>query len=427
MRPIFRKAATSLLLILAVALGTRLGFAWNQTRKIPSEVLGTVPFQTETGNVAYSLATGKGFASPYQRDSGPTAMLPPVYPLLLAGIFKMFGVHTRASFFAAVFLNILFSTAACVPIFYAGKRVAGIGSASAAAWLWALFPNAIMMPFEWILDTSLSALLAAVILWATLGLAESKLLRDWCGYGLLWGVTLMTNPALASVFPLLLGWLVYRMRGEGRLQLARPALAAALALICCIPWTERNYVVFHRFIPLRSNLGFELYIGNNENYEERRRAMPASITQDREILRYLRIGETAFMDEEKHKAFQFMASHPRVELGLFAKRFVDFWIGTAEPLRTFLETDSLLVRGLLLGNFLLSLGALFGVAVLFLRRNAYAFPVAAFPCVFPILYYVTHTSLRYRHPIDPVVLLLTAIAAAALLGRLRRHRAAAEV
>jgi hypothetical protein len=394
----FRKAATSLLLILAVALGARLGFAWNQTRKIPTEVLGTVPFQTETGNVAYSLATGKGFASPYQRDSGPTAMLPPVYPSIVAGIFKIFGVCTRASFFAAVFLNILFSTAACVPIFYAGKRIAGIGSASAAAWLW-----------------------------ATLGLAESKLLRDWCGYGLLWGVALMTNPALASVFPLLLGWLVYRMGGERRLQLARPALAAALALICCIPWTARNYVVFHRFIPLRSNLGFELYIGNNENYDERRRAMPAGITQDREILRYLRIGETAFMDEEKHKAFQFMASHPRVEMELFAKRFVDFWLGTAEPLKMFLETDSLLIRGLLLGNFLSSLGALFGVTVLFLRRSEYAFPLAAFPAVFPILYYVTHTSLRYRHPIDPVALLLAAIAAAAMLRKLQRHRVAADI
>jgi hypothetical protein len=47
----------------------------------------------------------------------------------------------------------------------------------------------------------------------------------------------------------------------------------------------------------------------------------------------------------------------------------------------------------------------------------YAVTPAAFPVLFPILYYVTHTSLRYRHPIDPVVLLLTAIAAGALWGR----------
>lgn len=426
MRQIFRKAATSLLLIVAVALGARLAFAWDQARKIPADVIGVVPFQTETGHIAYSLATGKGFSSPFQRDTGPTAWLTPVYPLFIEGIFKIFGVYTRASFFAAVFLNILFSSAVCVPIFYAGKRVTGAGTASAAAWLWALFPNAIMMPFEWIWDTCLAALLGAAILWATLELSESRRLRDWCGYGLLWGVALMTNPALASVLPPLLGWLIYRERCEGRLHFARPAIAAVLALLCCLPWTARNFVVFHRFIPLRSNLGFELYIGNNENYDQRRRAMPGAITQDREILRYLRMGEMAFMDEEKRKALKFMESHPRVELELFAKRFVDFWMGTAEPVKTFLETDSLLVRGLLLGNFLSSLGALLGAAVLFLRRSEYAFPIAAFPAVFPILYYVTHTSLRYRHPVDPIALLLTAIAGAAALRRLHRHRGAAD-
>src|ERR1700752_2050844 len=168
MRKILQKAATSLLLIMAVAVGARAGFAWNQTRKIPKEVLGTVPFETETGHIAYSLATGKGYASPFQRDSGPTAWLTPVYPLLVAGLFKVFGVYSRASFFAAISLNIVFSSATCVPLFYAGKKVADLGTASTGAWLWALFTNAIMIPFEWIWDTSLAALLAATILWATL-------------------------------------------------------------------------------------------------------------------------------------------------------------------------------------------------------------------------------------------------------------------
>jgi len=46
-------------------------------------------------------------------------------------------------------------------------------------------------------------------------------------------------------------------------------------------------------------------------------------------------------------------------------------------------------------------------------RNTYAFPLAACPIVYPVIYYVTHTSLRYRHPLDPVVLLLVAVALAA--------------
>jgi hypothetical protein len=178
------KAATSLLLILVVGFSARLIFAWNQARKIPAPALAVAPFEQETGSIAYSLVTGKGFSNPFKRDTGPTAWLTPISPLLVALAFKLFGTFTIASFFFLVFLNILFSTAVCVPIFYVGKRVAGIPVGSGAAWLWALFPNGIIIPFEWIWDTSLSALLGATLLWATLELADSTRMRDWCGYGL---------------------------------------------------------------------------------------------------------------------------------------------------------------------------------------------------------------------------------------------------
>jgi 4-amino-4-deoxy-L-arabinose transferase-like glycosyltransferase len=414
-----RKAATSIVLIVAVAFVARVAFAWSQTAKVPRDAAWVVPFQTETGHIAYSLATGKGFASPFQRDSGPTAWLTPVYPLLVTGIFKIFGVYTRASFLAAISLNIVFSSGTCVPIFYVGKRIAGIGTGSGGAWLWALFPNAILIPFEWIWDTSLAALLAATLLWATLELADSSRLRDWIGYGLLWGLALMTNPAVVATLPLLLVWLAYREYRAGRVRLSKPALALVVAMACCVPWTVRNFVVFHRFIPFRSNLSYELYIGNNENYDERRRGLPAIITQDMETLRYLRMGETAFMDEEKRKALQFMKEHPRMVMQLVEWRFVDFWMGVADPWRTIAETDSWLIRGILLGNFVSAVGALAGMLVLFWRRSPYAIPVAAFPVCFPILYYATHTSLRYRHPIDGVVLLLLAVAIGAMGQRIR--------
>ena len=417
MAQMIRRWFASLFLIVLVALGVRAGFAYNQIRKIPEQFIGIVPFQTETGHIAYSLASGKGFASPFQRDTGPTAWLAPVYPLLVAAIFKLFGVYTQASFLVAVFLNIAFSAGTCIPVFYACKRVGGLTAASLAAWFWALFPNAILIPFEWIWDTSLAALLAATILWLTFRVAESDSWRDWVAYGLLWGFALMTNPALLSLSPVLLGWLIWRVRPKSRIYLRKPAIAVALAFLCCVPWTLRNFVTFHRFIPFRSNLSYELYIGNNENYDERHRGLPPVITQDRETLRYLRMGEMAFMDEEQRKALLFIKAHPLMELKLFAWRFVDFWIGVADPWATFLRTDSLLVRVILLGNLASALGALLGMVALFLERNIYAVSLAAFPVVFPFLYYLTHTSLRYRHPIDPVVLLLTAIAIHYVWGR----------
>jgi hypothetical protein len=257
----------------------------------------------------------------------------------------------------------------------------------------------------------LSALLVAFLLWATLALAESRRLLDWSLYGLLWGFTLLTNPAVALLLPVFLAWAAYRTRGftPASNSFLRPLLAAAIAVLCCVPWTVRNYIQFHKFIPLRSNFAFELYIGNNENYDDQHRLRPGAITQDREILRYLRMGETAFMEEEKRKAVAFIVAHPRIEFWLIAQRFVDFWTGTATPLAAFRQADSLWLRLILLCNDAAPLCAFLGIIVLVATKNAYALPVVSVPILFPLLYYVTHTSLRYRHPIDPVVLLLAAL------------------
>ncbi|HEX4543992.1 MAG TPA: hypothetical protein VH114_12550, partial [Candidatus Acidoferrum sp.] len=185
-------------------------------------------------------------------------------------------------------------------------------------------------------------------------------------------------------------------------------------------WTVRNYVVFHRLVPLRSNFPLELYIGNNNNYATRQFVWPPRITKERELLRYFQLGEMAFMDEEMRKALDFIRAHPKIELELTAKHFVAFWTGLPEPVQSFFSTDSLLVRMLLVCNTVAGIGGLLGMAVLIWKRSVYAFPAAAYPVVFPWVYYVTHPNLRYRHPIDPVVLLLVAIA----VGSLFKKRAA---
>ena len=444
-----KKWVTSLALIVIVAMGARIAFAWDQARKVPPGVLRIVPFQQETGNIAAALARGAGFSDVFRTGTGPTAWLAPVYPSLVAATFKIFGIFTERAFFACVALNILFSSVACVPIFYAGKKIAGVGVAGGAAWLWAFYPNAVMMPFEWIWDTSLSALLVALLLWATLALAESERVRDWCVYGLLWGFALMTNPALGALLPFLLGWAAYRGRGEIGLKWKWAGLAASIVILCCVPWTVRNYGAFHRFIPLRSNLPFELWLGNNDIFDPHAVHGRMSITRTEEARTYTQLGETTYMHEKWKLATSFMASHPALELQLAGRKFVAFWMGTDSPVKNFVETDSNLIRGILLFSFLTAIGAFAGIFALWRRQEritqrrrehrsgaerngkekavrersgkeekreqrlgSTVFPVAVFPVVFPCLYYLTHADLRYRLPIDPVVLLLTAMAVA---------------
>ena len=420
MRAALRARATSLGLILAVALVVRIGFAWQDERHNPKQALSVIPFLFESGNIAYSLASGHGFGSPFRVETGPTAWMTPIYPLMVAGIFRLFGINTFNSYVAAVFLNILFSTLTCVPIFFAGKRIAGLGLAARAAWLWALFPNAILIPYQSVWEACLAALLAALILWATLGLRGSASTRDWCAYGLLWGATLLTNATLGLLFPFLLGWLAYRSRLEGRSALRGPGLAACVAILCCVPWTVRNYIVFHSFVPLRSVLGLQLWLGNSEHAVDIWLGTYHPIYNSTERARYIEIGEIPYMREKEQQATSYMVSHPRREAHLIWHRAIAIWAGgTPYPVADFVNNHSLWFRFVLLFNIVAAIGAPLGILVLSRRRSPYTLPIAVYPLVFPWAYYLTLALPRYRLPIDPVVLLLLALSLDELLPRRR--------
>jgi 4-amino-4-deoxy-L-arabinose transferase-like glycosyltransferase len=408
--------ATNLPVIIGVSFFARLAFAIDQARQMPANLVGLVPFLNEAGNIAFSMAKGHGFSSPWWQETGPTAWLTPVYPWIVSIIYRVFGIHTPHAFYAAVLLNISFSAATCVPIYLIGKKAAGLGVATGAAWLWAIFPNAILIPYEWIWDTSLSALLMTMILWATFELAESPEWRDWILYGALWGLALMTNPALGSLLPVLLGWAAYRGLQNHRLQFKRPALALGIVIACCIPWTVRNYAAFHKFVPLRSNFGLELWVGNNDSFDENSQIVPPIDPAREELREYIRAGEMAFMAEKWRNATLFIRAHPRLEATLVGRRIIATWIGSENPVQSFQNAESSLVRTVLVSNCLVTIGVLFGIAVLILRRCIYAFPLAVFPVVYPLVYYATHVSLRYRHPIDPVMLILVAIGLAGIFS-----------
>src|ERR1700735_4131521 len=85
-------AAGSLWLIVTGAVGCRVWYAYVQVREIPPRALASVPFESETGNIAMALATGKGYSSPMRSDTGATAWLGPGDALWLAGSFCGFWV-----------------------------------------------------------------------------------------------------------------------------------------------------------------------------------------------------------------------------------------------------------------------------------------------------------------------------------------------
>ena len=134
---------------------------------------------------------------------------------------------------------------------------------------------------------------------------------------------------------------------------------------------------------------------------------------------YIRMGEIAYMRDKGRNAIDYMTTHPAHEGQLIAGRFVSIWTaGTPTPIRDFLRTKSVWFRYVLLFNIAVAFGTLAGIIILFARRNPFAFPAAVYPVVFPWAYYLTLALPRYRHSIEPVLLLLSAIAIQAAFDRL---------
>jgi hypothetical protein len=404
---------TSVWFIAAAALGTRVAFILNQQSKIPHQILATVPFEQETGNIALALSQGRGFGNLFRQNTGPTAWLPPVYPFLLSLIFRIFGAFTVPSFLAAVLLNALFSAAATFSLYHLARQAASRRVAIATAWLWVFLPAGIMMPFEWIWDTSLSVLLASTLLCMTFHISNSASPKRWLAYGLLWAIAILTNPSLAMALPFSLIWAALRARNLAQLSWRIPAIAFVLILLCCLPWTIRNYSAFHRFILVRSSFPFELWIGNNDIFDPHAINGIQRITRFEETRHYAQLGENAYLTEKWARAANFIRQKPALFLHLTGRRIIATWIGTEQPFRDFLHANSLLIRTILLCNFLLTLGTAAGVLLVARSKNPFAVPLAVFPMLYPLVFCVTHTSLRYRHPIDPILIFFTVVAIAA--------------
>ncbi len=232
----------------------------------------------------------------------------------------------------------------------------------------------------------------------------------------------MVNPAVLSVLPFLALWALWPLRQE-LARAAKLALAAAVIFAAGIaPWTVRNYLVFHKFIPLRSNFGLELWLSNSPEVPDTWSRGYLHPTNDREeAAEYVRMTEVPYMRQKQSEAFAFMRSHPRDTMRSFFRRFEDNWIGTWDPPADQWRFLPLSDKLTLIWNCLFSLLALAGALFAQRTKNENALPFTSVLMVFPLIFYVTHTNGRYRHPIDPIMCLLTVFAVAYPLSCLRKR------
>ncbi len=120
------------------------------------------------GRIGRALASGQGFSNPFHGITGPTAWEPPLYPFLIAAVFKLFGIYSRTSAIILLSINSLFSALTCIPIFRIANRCFGATVARWSSWLWAVFPPIMFWSTRWIWETSLASLLLTTIFCLTL-------------------------------------------------------------------------------------------------------------------------------------------------------------------------------------------------------------------------------------------------------------------
>lgn len=363
---------------------------------------GNFTFGYEAGSVAYSLVSGHGFGSPFlEHLTGPTAWLAPVYPTLLAGIFLVFGAFTPAAAIAAFTMNSVFSALICFPIYYAGKRTMGRGVALWAVWIWALCPLFWRWAITWIWEMDLSALLFACAFCFALRLRAGAERKHWIAFGAFWGLCALSNPSLLTFSMISALWAAWPQLRSLRGWLRTAVLAGIVALVTISPWLVRNRMALGHWSFIRDDFGFELSLGNYHGSNARAWSGMFPAENPRIMRQYISQGEASFVARHGALARQFIRQYPREFAQLCLQRVLLFWNGYVT-----LNTDVNIPWWRPWMFWQLSALALLGAVFALSRRVPAAWMYALAIFVYPIPYYLTYPQLRYRHPIEPLMLLL---------------------
>jgi 4-amino-4-deoxy-L-arabinose transferase-like glycosyltransferase len=360
-------------------------------------------FGWETGRIARSIAIGEGFSSPLHGPTGPTAWMTPLYVYLLAAVFKVFGVYTLKSAVVILGLNSIFSALTCLAVFIIAYKSFGRVVAIRAAWVWALFPYAINFAACRVWGDCLYTLLFSLLFLAALRMEDVTSVKAWLGFGLLAGLaTLACQPALL-VTSLLITRLCYRLRQRGKPWAWSAGLATLMIVLVVSPWFVRNYRTFDRFIPFRSTFWLVMYSSNTGDLSEPAPDWTHPATSKTEMADYRRLGELNYMESKRRQTLKYISTYPDAFISLTARKVVCIWTGFWS-LQLF-RSDMQMAFHVVLTT---PLTILMLIGLFKARRvdKSLAMPYLLTILAFPLVYYITLPHAEYRHPIDPIIVML---------------------
>lgn len=377
-------------------------------------------FGWEMGRIARALATGYGYADPFSGHTGPTTWVTPAYPLMIAGAFKLFGVFSPLAAWVLIAINCVLNALMVRTTWEIAARCFNTSVAKWSAWIWALYPAAMQYAVKWIWEMSLTAFLFSWVLVLALrmrnigGVPEDAAAaanpRRWATFGLLWGVIALSNPSLLLFLPACGLWVVWGAKSAERshraqwlLQTRGVLLASVVFFVCIAPWGYRNWMVFHRFVPMRGNFGAELYLGNGPGAIGLLMEYDHPYQDPVQLRLYKAMGELPYAKLRGDLAKAVIRENPKHFLVLSLKRLYYFWFSVPHPF----DKGAVAEYGRNLNFQFTSIAGLLGLALALKRRvpGAVLFAWAFF--LLPLVYYFVTVHARFRHPLEPLIAILS--------------------
>jgi 4-amino-4-deoxy-L-arabinose transferase-like glycosyltransferase len=390
------------------------------------------------GDYSPSTMSGNGAG----RTRGPSAYFPPGFPYYLALFDVLDDAPTaaplpgQAAHFSATtvqvarYAELIPETLTVALIGLIALECFGEAVALAALVLAAIDPVLIELTGTIVAENLFTALVLSAV-WALLrarsAAGEARALGWTAAAGVLIGLSSLTH--LNGVLVILPGlFAVARPLRAGARRaspraLAAPALLVAAAALTILPWTVRNAVELHSFVPISDEAGMTL-VGTYNAASAHNPQLPykwryfAAIPGEHHLFRAARqMTETALMSRLQHQALDYIGAHPTALLSAGA----DNLLRMLELEGSYAWRASALAIGLdpatahagVIGFWVIALLALLGLLAPEVRRAPrwlWAVPILL---TLSIVLVNVETP-RFREPIEPFLILL----AACLLGRL---------